>query len=239
MMKKLFTVCMAGLLLALSVPALAETDPCLMHVTGNAAVSLAADTATLQIGVNTKKETVKEAQKENAALMNAVLDALHGCGIEDQDIMTSQFNVYSQYDYSVSSFGQETRTLYYEVQNTVSVTVHDLNLIGTVLDASMEAGANTSYGIQFSSSKENEAYQKALTRAVEDAMQKAAVLAAAAKVQLGGLVSVNAAQNQYANAGYGVSNTFAYEGKGMDSGTVITGGDITVSAEVTLVYEFQ
>ena len=239
MLKKSIALCLAVLLVAVSVPAFAERNPRLIHVSGSAAVSLAADTATLQIGVNTKKSTVMEAQKENAALMNAVLDALHGCGVEDQDIMTSQFNVYSQYDYSVSSLGKETRTLYYEVQNTVSVTVHDLNLIGKLLDAAMEAGANTSYGIAFSSTKQNEAYQKALTRAVEDAMQKAEVIASAAKVELGDLVSINATQNQYVNEGYGISNSYAYEAKGMDRGTTITSGDITVSAEVTLEYEFR
>lgn len=171
--------------------------------------------------------------------MNAVLDALHAIGIEDQDIMTSMFNVSSQYDYSVSSFGQEVRKLFYEVQNNVSVTVHDLSLIGQVLDAAMEAGANTSYGITFSSTKQNEAYQKALTRAVEDAVQKASVLAAAAKVQLGNLVSINATQNQYLAGGYGISNVYTYEAKSMDRGTVITSGDITVSADVTLEYEFE
>ena len=238
-MKKMIAVCLACLLIVLSVPALAEENPRLIHVSGNATVALAADTATLQIGVNTKKPTVQEAQKENAALMNAVLDALHAIGIEDQDIMTSQFNVSSMFDYSVSSLGQEIRTQYYEVQNNVSVTVHDLTLIGQVLDASMEAGANTSYGITFSSTKQNEAYQKALTRAVEDAMQKAGVLAAAAKVQLGNLVSMNATQNQYAMGGYGISNAYVYEAKSMDRGTVITSGDITVSADVTLEYEFQ
>ena len=238
-MKKMIAVCLACLLIVLSVPALAEENPRLIHVSGNATVALAADTATLQIGVNTKKPTVQEAQKENAALMNAVLEALHAIGIEDQDIMTSQFNVSSMFDYSVSSLGQEIRTQYYEVQNNVSVTVHDLTLIGQVLDAAMEAGANTSYGITFSSTKQNEAYQKALTRAVEDAMQKAGVLAAAAKVQLGNLVSMNATQNQYAMGGYGISNAYVYEAKSMDRGTVITSGDITVSADVTLEYEFQ
>ena len=238
-MKKIIAVLLAVLLLALTVPALAEENPRLIRVSGNATVALAADTATLQIGVNTKKSTVQEAQKENASLMNAVLDALHSIGIEDQDIMTSQFNVSSMFDYSVSPQGQEIRTQYYEVQNNVSVTVHDLTLIGQVLDAAMEAGANTSYGITFSSTQQNEAYQKALTRAVEDAMQKADVLAAAAKTQLGDLVSINATQNQYTMGGYGVSNVYAYEAKSMDRGTVITSGDITVSAEVTLEYEFH
>ena len=238
-MKKMIALCLVCLLIVLSVPALAEENPRLIRVSGNATVALAADTATMQIGVNTKKPTVQEAQKENAALMNAVLEALHAIGIEDQDIMTSQFNVSSMFDYSVSSLGQEIRTQYYEVQNNVSVTVHDLTLIGQVLDAAMEAGANTSYGITFSSTKQNEAYQKALTRAVEDAMQKAGVLAAAAKVQLGNLVSMNANQNQYAMGGYGISNAYVYEAKSMDRGTVITSGDITVSADVTLEYEFQ
>ena len=240
MMKKMIALCLAALLVILAVPALADEDDRLIRVSGNATVALAADTATLQIGVNTKKLTVQEAQKENAALMNAVLDALHGLGIEDQDIMTSQFNVNSMYDFSVSSIGQEIRTPYYEVQNNVSITVHDLTLIGKVLDAAMEAGANTSYGIAFSSTQQNEAYQKALTRAVEDAMQKANVLAAAAKVQLGSLVSINATQNQNMFGTYGISNSYTYaEAKVMDRGTSITSGDITVSAEVTLEYEFR
>ena len=70
-------------------------------------------------------------------------------------------------------------------------------------------------------------------------MQKAAVLAVAAQVQLGELVSINATQNQYISGGYGVSNSYAYEAKAMDRGTVITSGDITVSADVTLEYTFQ
>ena len=238
-MKKIVAVCLAAMLIAVALPALAEENSRLIRVSGNAVIALAADTATLQIGVNTKKPTVQEAQKENAALMNAVLDALHAIGIEDSDIVTSQFNVSSQYDYSSSSFGMETRTLYYDVQNTVSVTIHDLSIIGQVLDAAMEAGANTSYGISFSSTQQNEAYQKALTRAVEDAVRKAGILAAAANVQLGNLVSINATQNQYFAGGYGVSNIFTYEAKSMDRGTAITSGDITVSAEVTLEYEFQ
>ena len=235
-MKKIIAVCLAALLLSISLTAMAEENHRLIRVSGNATVALAADTATLQIGVNTRKSTVQEAQKENAEIMNAVLDALHKVGIEDQDIMTSQFNVSSQYDYSVGSFGQESRTLYYEVQNNVSVTIHDLSLIGPALDAAMEAGANTSYGINFSSTQQNEAYQKALTRAVEDAVQKASVLAAAAKVQLGNLVSINATQN---NSGYGISNVYAYDAKSVARGTVISSGDITVSADVTLEYEFQ
>ena len=241
-MKRFMTVALIALaLMTLSVPALAEEAEKTIHVTGNAVVSLAADTATIQIGVNTRKESVREAQAENARIMAAVMDALHQSGIEDKDIVTSQFNVNSIYEYGMSSLGHETRTLYYDVQNNVSVTIHDLSMIGAVLDAAVEAGANTTYGISFSSTQENEAYQKALTRAVEDAMQKAKVLAAAAGVELRDLVLINSSQTQsfYARDAYGVSNVYAMEAKGADMGTSISSGDVTVSAEVVMEYRFK
>ncbi len=242
-MKKILTAVMIGLmLLCLSIPALGEeTQEKTIRVGGSAVVTLAADTAAIQIGVNTRNETVREAQAENTRLMNAVMDALHNAGIQDEDIITSQFNVNSIYEFCTSSFGKETRTLIYEVTNTVSVTIHDLSMIGPVLDAAVEAGANNTYGISFSSTQENEAYQKALTRAVQDAMQKAQVLAAAAGVELGDLVLINATQNTsvFARDAYGIANSYPMEAKAMDRGTAITGGDVSVSAEVTLEYRFR
>ena len=241
-MKKLIAVFAAGMLMiSLAAPALAENEDRVIQVSGSAVVSLAADTASIQIGVNTRKETVKEAQKENAALMTAVMEAIKGAGVDEKDIMTSQFNVYSGYEYGMDALGRETRTSYYEVQNNVTVTMHDLSLLGTVLDAAMEAGANTTYGITFSSTQANEAYQKALTRAVEDAITKANVLAAAAGVTLGPLLHINAAQNSviYARDAYGISNSYYYSGKTADQGTAISSGDISVSAEVVLEYAFQ
>lgn len=241
-MKKLLCVCLViGLMMALAVPALAENDGRLIRVDGSATVALAADTAVIQIGVNTRSESVREAQKENARLMAAVMEAIKGMGIEDKDVVTSQFNVYSNYEYEASSFGQEKRTLYYQVQNNVTVTIHDLSMIGAVLDAAMEAGANTTYGISFSSTKANEAYQKALTRAVEDAVLKAQVLASAAGVKLGRLVSINATGNNaaFGREAYGVSNYYLYSAKTADEATTITTGDVSVSADVTLEYEFE
>ena len=240
-MKKFLAVFAAVLLMvSLALPALAENDR-VIQVSGSGVVSLAADTATLQIGVNTRKESVKEAQKENANLMAAVMEAIKKAGIEEKDIMTSQFNVFSSYEYSTSVLGKETRTPYYEVQNTVTVIIHDLSMVGAVLDAVMEAGANTTYGISFSSTQANEAYQKALTRAVEDAITKAKVLSAAAGVELGELICIDATKNSngYYRETYGITNSYSYAEKMADAGTSITGGDLTVTADVVLEYAIR
>lgn len=239
MTKKILTVILAALLLtALAAPALAEDDPTI-RVSGNATVSLAADTAVVQVGVNTRKTSVQEAQSENAALMNAVIEAIKAAGVADKDIITSQFNVFSNYEYRTESLGRESRTLYYEVQNNVSVTIHDMSMIGAVLDTAMAAGANTSYGITFSSTEENEAYLKALARAYEDAEKKAQVLCAAAGKTLGTLTLINASQSSF---DYGVRNL--YSAKGAETAeavadTSIISGDVSVSATVTLEFTIR
>ena len=232
-MKKIACLCLSLVLLcALCVPALAEDRE--IRVSGNATVTLAADTASLQIGVNTRKDTVQEAQVENTELINAVIAAIRQLGIGEKDIVTSQFNVHSGYDYSYDTAGKEVRTAYYQVDNMLSVTIRDLSQIGAVLDAAMAAGANTTYGISFSSTQENEAYQKALARAVEDAAKKAQVLAAAAGKKLGDLILMDASQGSYY---YGISNV--YDAKSAEAGATILAGDVSVNASVVLEYQFK
>ena len=240
-MKKLLAVFVAVLwMFSLALPALAENGR-VIQVSGSGVVSLAADTASIQIGVVTRSDNVKDAQQENANLMAAVMEAIKKAGIEEKDMMTSQFNVYGGYDYGVDVLGRETRTPYYQVDNNITVTIHDLTLVGSVLDAAMEAGANTTYGITFTSTQANEAYQKALTRAVEDAMTKAKVLAAAAGVELGELIRIDATQNSdsYFRETYGITNSYAYSAKTDEAGTAITGGDLTVTADVVLEYAIK
>ncbi len=239
MMKKMSLILAAVLLMTLLwVPSLAETEKGIIRVTGNATISLAPAQATLQLGVETRSATVREAQKENAMLMNAVLEALREMKVEDKDIVTSNFNVYSSFEYKTDEKGNDIRIPVYFVQNMLNVTIRDLNQLGAVLDAAMEAGANTTYGITFSSTEANEAYFKALTRAVEDAAKKANILAAAAGKTLGNLKLMDATQQVY---NYGISNVYrAAKGEeAMDAGTSIVSGDVTVNASVTMEYEFD
>lgn len=238
-MKRMITVLVSlMLLLSLAAPALAEGGSPTVQVSGNATVALAADTAVIQLGVNTRKESVQEAQSENAALMNAVIEAIKAAGVAEKDVITSRFNVFSSYEYRTGPLGQEIRTPYYEVQNTVSVTIHDMSLIGKVLDDAMAAGANTSYGITFSSTEENEAYLKALARAYEDAEKKAQVLCAAAGKTLGELTLIDATRN---SADYGILNVYNAKGTAEDAraDTSILSGDVSVSATVTLEFAIK
>lgn len=235
-MKKLLTMLLAIMLLtACASCALAEDDR-VLKVTGSATVTLAPDTVTIRLGVNTKDQNVQTAQQQNAQIMEGVKRAIFALGVEEKDVITDYFNVYNTTDYSAD--GQPKKE-YFVIEHMLRVTVRDLNQVGAVLDAAVNAGANQSSGIEFSSSKANEAYQKALARAVEDAAMKAQIMAAAAGKQLGDLLEMEARDSSYyAMRDYGVSNTYQLP-TSMKADTVISGGDIAVSATVNLEYAFH
>ena len=84
-MKKFLAVFAAVLLMvSLALPALAENDR-VIQVSGSGVVSLAADTATLQIGVNTRKESVKVAcgEARRASFVGADDVLVGGSGVGD------------------------------------------------------------------------------------------------------------------------------------------------------------
>ena len=176
--------------LCLAVPALGEGVSRTVSVSGSSNISLAADTATLRIGVSTVRDTVAEAQSENNEIMQRVIAAILGQNVAQEDVVTSDFSVYTERDYSDAS-----APVRYHVDNTLYVTVRALDTVGDVIDAATAAGANQMYGLTFSSSGETAAYGKALRRAYEDAAAKAALLAEAAGQTLGEVVSIKASNS--------------------------------------------
>ena len=67
-------------------------------------------------------------------------------GIADKDIQTSGYSVYSE---RYGSDGRPADRIQYRVTNKVNVLIRDLDQVGQVLDASIKAGANSIYGVEF------------------------------------------------------------------------------------------
>jgi uncharacterized protein len=79
----------------------------------------------------------------------------------------------------------------YVVNNTVNITVRNLQSLGELLDTVVRAGANNIHGIQFDVDNREVAVKEARRLAIADARQNAIELADAAGVQLGELVTLN------------------------------------------------
>ena len=200
-------------------------------VSGNATVTLKADYAQVTVGVSTKAPTVEEASQKNTAAIHAVIAALTEAGVLEEDIATSNYSVNAEYDYS-SMGGQ--RLTGYNVSNQLNVTIRDMEHIGATLDKATAAGANTIYNIQFLSTKADAAMDEATAYAVQDAMRRAQLLADAAGLQLGSIVSITDTVTGYG----GMPRTYKST---MDSaaGNSILPDDASVSASVTIVFELK
>ena len=230
-MKKLLALILT---LALVLPAAAMADAApgaTITVSGSASVTLKADYAQVTVGVSTKAPTVDEASRKNSAAIYAVIEALKAAGVLEDDIATSNYTVNAEYDYS--SFGTQVLTGY-NVSNQLNVIIRDMEHIGATLDKATAAGANTIYNIQFLSTQADAAQDEATAYAVQDAMRRAELLAKAAGLQLGSIVSISDSVT-----GYGVVARTYKSSMDAAAGNSILPDDASVSASVTIVFELR
>ncbi|WP_429088292.1 SIMPL domain-containing protein [Brassicibacter mesophilus] len=61
----------------------------------------------------------------------------------------------------------------YRVTNKFVIVVEDIKKIGTIIDTAVENGTNTVYNVEFQISNQSAYYREALTKAVENAIEKA------------------------------------------------------------------
>ena len=203
-----------------------------MNVSGTGRVSVVPDIATINIGVRTEAEEVNDALDGNTRQANAIADALQVLGIAEEDIQTSNFNVYPSERYNPMTGEVEGR--YFVVENTVNVNVRDLSSLGEVLTAVVDAGANNIYGISFSVEDREAAVAEARGLAIADAKAKAEAIAEAAGVELGDLLSINIYE--------GSSPITYYDAKGgaySEAAVPISAGTLSIIMEANLTYELK
>ncbi|HSV86030.1 MAG TPA: SIMPL domain-containing protein [Levilinea sp.] len=155
---------------------------------GTGEVILTPDIAYISVGIESRASEVSEALSMNNDLAASIAGVLRDLGIEDRDIQTSAFNVYPMQQFGPAG---EMLEIVYVVNNTVNITVRNLQTLGELLDASVRAGANTINSIQFDVDDNEAAIKEARRLAIEDARQTATELAEAAGVELGDLVTLN------------------------------------------------
>jgi uncharacterized protein len=160
-------------------------------VIGDGMVSVQPDTANTNLGYEVVTDTVKAGTAAVSRTMSSILDALHGLGVADKDIQTSNYNISMDNNPGPNPATGTTPRLQYRVSSNVSVTIHDLTKVGAVLDAALNAGANSVYGVNFTILNQKALDRRAYSLAMDDADARAAYLADLAGVTLGPVISVS------------------------------------------------
>lgn len=138
-----------------------------MTLTGQGQVTAVPNIAVIHLGVNTRGEILTNVQAENAQITQSVIQALQRMGVTE--IKTIQYSIDKIYDYEDGR--QIDRG--YNVRNILELRTSDLDRVGSIIDAAVNAGANVVELISFDVSNREYYYQQALNMAIRNAMQKA------------------------------------------------------------------
>ena len=210
-------------------------------VTGQATLEIPADVAQVSIGVESRETTVSAARQNAAAAMEKVLSAIKENGVSEDDIVTTNFNIYPQTIWVEVSDAlgrhSEPRITGYTVSNTVQITVRDIDNLSPVVDTAATAGGDLIRinSIQFTVDDSSAFGAQMRQQAAADALAKADVYARAMGVTLGQLVYLTEIGSDVPMA-----RSFPQaEMAAMDSGfksTPISAGDVNLSVTVQAVF---
>ena len=187
--------------MATTLPALADDSrgPGVITIEGRGEVSGTPDTAFVASGVTTQGATAREALDANTAAMTQLIDTLKAAGIEPRDIQTSGFSVNPNYVYTdardANGYTLPPKINGYQVFNTVTIRIRQIDKLGDILDKSVTVGANTINGVSFSVADPSKLYDEARKAAFADAREKASLYADAAGLELDKIKMISETQN--------------------------------------------
>jgi uncharacterized protein len=205
-------------------------------VSGTGSVNVAPDTASVILGVESEDTSLKTAQDDATTRIAAVTEVLTAAGIAEDDIQTASYNIYPipRYDDDGNYRGVQG----YQVSTSLSVTVRDTDVLGTLLDEAVAAGANAIWGISFFVDDPSGPASQARGLAVQDARAKADEYAEASGVVIAGVHTLRETSAPAPKAEeYVMSAADAEMARGAAAPVPISVGSTEIRVDVEIVFE--
>ena len=155
-------------------------------VSGLGRATRAPDVADATFVAEASHPTAVEARGAAAGIAAAVLAALDAAGVAAEDLRTAGLDVSPTWEHD----GARMIRTGFTVTNRIAATVRDLERVGRVIDAGLEAGATGLEGVQFRLEDEGPAAADARREAVAEARRRAVTIAEALGGRLGPLLSI-------------------------------------------------
>ncbi|WP_158318625.1 SIMPL domain-containing protein [Halalkalibacter akibai] len=143
-----------------------------VKVVGESTLMATPDQVQIRMGVITQNVEVTVAQAENAETMTTVISEIQELGVQEDQIQTVVYRIDPEYDYIEGE--QVFRG--YRVVHLIQVTLSQVGLVGTIVDAAVLRGVNSLTSIDFMVQERQALYLIALQEAVNQAKEKALAL---------------------------------------------------------------
>lgn len=158
-----------------------------IHVTGHGEVSASPDMAILRLGVLTSAKTAKLSTELNNQAILKIFGVLEELGIAKDEYETERFQLSPERQYRK---GLPPLVTGYQTNNALVVHIYDLDRVGEVMQATIDAGGNNFESLTYALEEDDEFVEEARVRAAEDAFQKAELLAGSLDAKVGPPVTI-------------------------------------------------
>lgn len=209
-----------------------KAAPSELAVTGEGKVDIIPDTASVQVGiVASNVTTVAQAETQINEANNAIVSALTGIGIKEEDIKTTNYSINPSYDFQN---GRDEITGY-SGNATLTIKVRQTDQLPQVITTATEAGANQIYDTQYTIDDPAKYREDARNAAIENAKQQAEKIANQLGIRLGKIVNMveSSPGSQAPIPYYGLETRDA----AMGGAANLQPGSQTISSVVTLYFE--
>ena len=209
-----------------------------LTVRGSSEVAASPDQALVQLGAAARSERATDAQQQVNRIVAAILKAVKSAGIPAQDISTAELTlvpVYEQISRKPAEQGGLPRIAGYSATNVVRVAVNEINKIGDVIDAGINAGANRLEGLSFALRDDTLLRQKALQQAALNARQKAEAIASALNLRIVRILEITEEGVHTLQPQFRMQRMLSAAAEA----TPVEPGQIQVNASVTIGYQIE
>lgn len=166
-----------------------------ISVVGEGQVKAMPDRASLNYRVSAIKDTAEAARVEVEKTVTAFSKAVDTLKLPEKSFIADNINIMPRYEWNESQKKQELKG--YEASRSVMVKLTDFALIGKVSDMALKAGINQIAGFEYTVSDKKKYEYEAAKLAMEDAKERANILAQGFGVKVGSPCSLNFQDRSY------------------------------------------
>lgn len=159
-----------------------------ISTSGSAVIQAEPDMATLSINVTVKEKDASAAKAQADKHVAQYFDFLKAQGIEKKDINAA--NISTSPDYVYDKEKEESVIRGYNASRSVTVKVHDLNKLNTLLDGALKSGLNDISAVEFGVNNPEKYREEVRQKAISDAISQAKSVAKGFGTELGAVYSI-------------------------------------------------
>lgn len=226
--------------------------PATISFAGHGEVTAVPDIANVYFNISKDAKTAKEAQEAVAVVEKKALDFLKTKNVDEKDIKTNNASVNPKYNYQQKicppvSVGAESYycgggkqvLVGYTASESITVKIRNTDDAGSIMQGLGTTGVSDLSGPNFAIDKEDSLKAEARKKAIDDAKEKAKVLAKDLGVTLGKISSFTESGGGYPMM-YGKDVMMMSEGATRAPAPAeLPKGENTISSDVTIIYEIR